>query len=203
VGEELSIPNSSTKNNIRSIGIDKSLVAPPEDPRKILKNINRSNSNSQRKTENRNGSFIGITLGGAVGGGLSLKIGVVTDSKGNSGLAISFNSNFGFGGENGIETNIITPTHEGQFLLDDYAGRSLTHNAGFSLNGTSLGSSYGGSFNEDAGFTIKEIFFSPENVTGTSSLDRGYKEIGISGGLESDIQFGWTISQGKTYLWDF
>ena len=81
----------------------------------------------------------------------------------------------------------------------------MSYNAGLTINNASFGVNYGGSFNANAGFTIRDKFFNPQNVIGTSSYDRGYKEVGASGGFGGGIgaQAGWMFGQGKTYLWDF
>lgn len=73
--------------------------------------------------ENKSGTFSGFSIGGAVGGGISLEIGFVNDPTGSRAFYFSFGGNAGFGGGVGFKGGVVSPTGNNPFSVNDFAGK--------------------------------------------------------------------------------
>ena len=78
--------------------------------------------------KNTTGTFSGLSLGGAVGGGISLQFGFVSDNFGDKGLYFTFSGNAGFGSGVGITSGVITPTNNQTFGINDFNGMGNSWN---------------------------------------------------------------------------
>ena len=99
----------------------------------LTNNFTTKGGSTIMNPENTGGKFSGLTLGGAVGGGISLQLGVVSDNFGDSSLYFTFGGNAGLGGGVGITSGIITPTNNQTFAINDFngMGNSWNVNVGF------------------------------------------------------------------------
>jgi RHS repeat-associated protein len=125
-----------------------------------------------------------FSLNGALGGGFGLDIGLVRDSAKNWGLYFNRNINVGLGADTGFSINPISPTHNGPFLLDHFAGQSYSINGGIeATEGVSGG--YGGtlSSNTSALGKFNPLHYgSSDNNTGYTSFSRSLFYGEVTGG---------------------
>ncbi|WP_300486766.1 DUF6443 domain-containing protein [Flavobacterium sp.] len=84
--------------------------------------INTDGGTTIVNPENTSGTFSGLSIGGAVGGGISLEAGFVNDPSGGRAFYFSFGGNSGFGGGVGFKGGIITPTANNSFSVTDFGG---------------------------------------------------------------------------------
>ena len=189
-GQSLQLNANGTATDMNSgknYGANKTIVA------------NSSTGETVTTMTSQNGQSYGVGIGGAVGGGIGLEIGVVKDGENNWGAYFSFKSNVGLGGGLEVNSTEITPTHEGQFLLNDFEGTSIEANLGANTPLGGGGVSFGGT-SPEAGKTILDRF---SNI-GTDK--RGYTTGSVSPGLNAPspkISVGVTVSKTKTHVWDF
>jgi RHS repeat-associated protein len=108
----------------------------------------------------KDGTFSGFSIGGALGGGISLEAGIVNDPTGSSALYFSFGGNSGIGGGYSGKAGIITPTASNPFSVNDFAGKGSSWSAGIEspIGGYSIerGGTRGNSFSE-YGTVTKEV----------------------------------------------
>ena len=90
------------------------------------------------------GQFAEFSIGGAVGGGISLSVGIVSDSKGNYTSYFTFSGNCGIGGGFGFNAGKITPTSKRDFNIQDWAGKGNSVSLSADILGWSVGGSHGG-----------------------------------------------------------
>ena len=110
-----------------------------------------------------------FSLNGALGGGFGLDIGLVRDSGKNWGLYLNKNINVGLGADTGFSINPISPTHNGPFLLDHFAGQSYSINGGIEA-AVGISGGYGGTLSGNTSALGK---FNPLNY-GSSDNNTGY-----------------------------
>jgi hypothetical protein len=163
--------------------------------------VNDSSTGTTIKTitEATKGESYGIGASGAIGGGLGFEVGAVKDAKNNWGAYFSFKSNAGVGEDIGVSTTLITPTHSGQFLLDDFAGTSIEVSVGVNTPAGGGGVSFGGT-SPKAGKSIPDRF----SKIGTDKI--GYTTGTVSPELQAPsakINMGAMASKTKTWVWDF
>lgn len=75
------------------------------------------------KENGKNGSYMGFSIGGAVGGGISLEAGFVTDSFGHRALYGNFAGNASMGAGLGFKGGVIEPNGKHNFRVEDWAGK--------------------------------------------------------------------------------
>jgi LysM repeat protein len=108
----------------------------------------KTNTQAQKTQEKSNvgkgGQFAEISIGGAVGGGISLSLGVVSDSKGNTTTYFTFSGNSGIGGGFGFNAGKITPTSKRDFNIQDWSGKGNSVSLSAQILEWSVGGSHGG-----------------------------------------------------------
>lgn len=135
----------------------------------------------------------------AVGGGFGVEAGLVQDSQKNWGAYFSFKANYGFGEDVGVSTSVITPQHDGMFMLGDFAGTSIETSVGVNTPIGGGGVSFGGT-SPQAEYDLLDTF---RNI-GTDT--RGYTTGTISPGLNAPsakVNVGAMVSHTTTWVWDF
>lgn len=137
------------------------------------------------------GTFSGISMGGALGGGISLEGGIVNDPTGSSALYFTFGGNSGIGGGYGGKAGVITPTASNPFSVNDFAGKGSSWSAGIEspIGGYSVerGGTRGNSFS-DYGTVTKEVT-RPYTYTA-----------GSVGGASSSLKGGAMITGTRTWI---
>jgi len=97
------------------------------DPRfSTLTNFNGSQFSARQTGE----TYMGVTVSGALFGGIGLSAGLVTDGTRKTSPYFTFSGNIGVGGGTGLDMGIITPTKGNQFHTEDFGGRSASYNIG-------------------------------------------------------------------------
>lgn len=147
--------------------------------------------------DSKKGSYFGIGIGGAVGGGISLEGGFVKDATGNWGAYFSFGGNVGLGGDAGLKMGETTPTGDNPFALTDFAGKSNSFSAGLGPVGAEAGGSDG-----SANAGVNRI-----NPTSWGKNPRGYEFNNggpslISPKLNPSLSAGAMYTGSKTWVWD-
>ena len=148
--------------------------------------------------DSKRGSYSGISIGGALGGGMSLEAGFVKDATGNWGAYFSFGGNIGLGGDIGLKMGDTTPTGFNPFALTDFEGDSNSFSAGIGPFGGEAGGSDG---SKEAG--VQRI-----NPESWGKNRRGY-EFGNGGPslitpkLNPSLSAGAMFTGSKTWVWDF
>ncbi len=99
----------------------------------LTNNFTTKGGSTITNPENTGGTFSGFSFGGAVGGGISLQFGVVSDNFGDSSFYFTFSGNAGLGGGFGITSGVINPTNNQTFAINDFngMGNSWNINVGF------------------------------------------------------------------------
>lgn len=99
------------------------------------------------------GSFVGLSVNGALIGGFGFGGGMVTDATGKSSVYFTFNGNIGFGGGIGLDIGTATPSGTNQFYLNDFAGKGGSYNFGVASPLVDFGVGFGGSLDSGTGGT--------------------------------------------------
>lgn len=148
----------------------------------------------------RSGNFYGIGAGGALGGGISLELGIVEDSKNNYGLYFSFIANVGLGADIGVKMGTATPNGTHSFELNDFGGNSSSYSGSLGPFGVEYGGSDGST----------EAKVSIMNPNGFGKNPRGYMFGSGSHTLQAPsisvkpkLSGGIMYSHSRTYVWDF
>ncbi|MCH4828450.1 hypothetical protein [Flavobacterium columnare] len=144
--------------------------------------------------ENKSGTFSGFSIGGAVGGGISLEIGFVNDPTGSRAFYFSFGGNTGFGGGIGFKGGVITPTGNNPFSVTDFAGKGNSWSSSVGPVSWEQGGTQGNGFS-DYGSYIKGIQERPY-IYNAGSQTGHYP--GIS--TPTKIGIGGMISETKTWV---
>ncbi|WP_347065409.1 RHS repeat-associated core domain-containing protein [Flavobacterium sp. WV_118_3] len=142
--------------------------------------------------ENKSGTFSGFSMGGAVGGGISFELGLVSDSSGGKALYFTFGGNSGFGGGYGMKGGVVTPTGDNPFSVNDFGGKGNSFSAGFGTVTYERGGTQGNGFS-DYGSYIKGAQERPY-IYQAGSQTGHYPGISVP-----NIQVGGTISETKTW----
>jgi RHS repeat-associated protein len=130
----------------------------------------------------------GVSIGGAVGGGISLAAGFVVDQTDNWGMYFSFSGNMGLGGGVGVDASVTNSTNGEPVLLSDISGESSSVTGDFIISGT-----YGGTTDPSLSGAQK---MKPKNY-GTGP--KGNTTKGVGGGFGAGVIY----SKTKTAIWDF
>ena len=167
----------------------------------LSNNMTTTGGSTIMNPQNTGGTFTGISFGGAVGGGLSLGVGFVTDKFGDRGLYFTFSGNSGFGGGVGITSGVIEPTAGQTFGINDYGGFGNSISGGVGYDPVGLGGEYGGTAGRDGnGFmsmgTKHEKNARPYIYYGGSQSSH-YPSIGIPVGK---VSLGGMISSSRTWV---
>lgn len=96
----------------------------------LTNNVKTEGGTTIMNPDNTGGTYAGIMIGGAVGGGISLEFGVVRDNFGSANFYFSFGGHSGLGGGVGVSAGVITPTNNQTFSVNDFNG----HGNSFSVN---------------------------------------------------------------------
>ena len=151
---------------------------------------------------NTAGTYSGFSIGGAVGGGISLQVGIVTDNFGDKGAYFTFGGHAGFGGGVGISSGVVNPTNGQTFNVSDFAGMGNSVTAGLGIGPVAVGGSYGG--------TQGNSFFNmgkPADETSRSYRTYGggqssqYPGIGVN--ITGKVSVGATIDATRTWVVKF
>lgn len=153
-----------------------------------------------KTVEERSGNFYGISAGGALGGGISLELGIVEDSKNNYGLYFSFIANVGLGGDLGVKTGTATPNGTHSFELNDFRGNSSSYSAGIGPFGVEYGGSDGST---EANVNKMNINGFGKNPRGYMFSDGSHTLQAPSTSVKPKLSLGGMYSHSKTYVWDF
>lgn len=108
---------------------------------------------SEFKPRQTGGNFVGLSVNGALIGGLGYGGGMVTDATGKSSAYFTFNGNIGFGGGIGLDIGTTTPSGPNQFYLNDFAGKGGSYNVGIASPLVDFGVGAGGSLDSRIGGT--------------------------------------------------
>ncbi|WP_428979069.1 RHS repeat-associated core domain-containing protein [Flavobacterium lipolyticum] len=141
----------------------------------------------------KDGTFSGISMGGALGGGISLEAGIVNDPTGSSALYFSFGGNSGLGGGYGAKGGAITPTASNPFSVNDFAGKGNSFSAG-------IESPIGG-YSIERGGTQGNSFSNYGTVTQDNA--RPYTYTAGSVGSKSSLSVGAMASETKTWIFKY
>lgn len=169
--------------------------------------INLSTPQVASESLDNAGSSYGIGIGGAVGGGIGLELGVVQDATNNWGVYFSFKANACLGG-GGLGVNIteITPTHDGAFLLNDFAGISIEGSVSANSPFGGGGVSFGGTSPPNIPGKEKNFDSISDRFSKIGTDKRGYTTGSVSpelNGPSAKVSVGAMVSKSKTWVWDF
>ncbi|MEJ5092887.1 hypothetical protein GEO21_22800, partial [Sphingobacterium faecium] len=141
----------------------------------------------------KSGEFKGVSINGALIGGIGFEIGIVTDAVGISSFYFTFNGNLGLGGGINISTGIVKPTGQNQFLVSDFRGFGSGYSAGAAYGlGIDLG--VGGSITPDLSGKDKlkpnQWGIGPRGYR-TETLSPGFSGPGVGAGIMYNYSRTW------------
>jgi RHS repeat-associated protein len=148
--------------------------------------------------DSRKGSYYGISIGGSIGGGISLELGLVKDATGNWGGYFSFGGNVGLCADVGLKLGEVKPTGDNPFALSDFNGKSNSFNGGLGPFGGESGGSDGS----------QQADVDRINPASWGKNPRGYlfSNAGpslVPPGTNTSISIGAQYTGSQTWIWDF
>jgi RHS repeat-associated protein len=205
--------------NSKTVKMEYSLVVPPNvTPTVVTRNLKKGekpmgtkelnqtfgnnlswqddNKIKESKNEGKGGQFTEFSMGGAVGGGISLSFGVVSDSDGDSKFYFTFTGNCGIGGGYALNTGKVTPTTNRNFQVEDWAGNGNSASATVAVGPVSVGGTHGGT---EADGTVKNKADTP--ITGFSNMGQssnGYTTNSSTSSKTQGLKVEVMISKSKT-----
>lgn len=142
-----------------------------------------------------NGSFVGLSINAALGGGFGFGGGMVTDATGRRSAYFTLNGNIGLGGGISIDYGETMPSGPNQFYLNHFSGKSGGYNVGIGTPLVDFGIGAGGSLDQNtAGIKAMNYGNFGNNID-------GYKtgQFGFSSG--SGINVATMYSYGTTWVY--
>lgn len=146
--------------------------------------------------KNRGGEAFSISVGGLLGGSITLEAGIVKDATGDYAGFFSFKGNEGLGANTGVNINEILPQHGGNFVVNDFAGVSLEGSLSVNSPIGGGGLSFGGTSPEARNGII-------DRFSNIGQDKRGYLTGSFTPGFNAPapkFQLGATVSKSTTQI---
>ena len=154
------------------------------------------NNSKHNKKSGKGGQSVGISCNAALGGGIGLEFGFVSDDNGGRALYFTFKGNVGYGSDVGISASKITPTHKGDFSVNHFSGSGNSHSASF----LAWGYERGGTMSKNGIDKVKvNNFGTGKNGYTTNTFSRSY----ITKVIPEKIGLSYMFSESKTWIFKF